>query len=81
MYGEGIDIYGEVLDLAIEHDIILKSGAWFSYEGDKIGQGRIAVIQLLKDNEELFKEIKNKIIKSMKPKEFQPSEKELAEAV
>lgn len=81
IYGEGIDIYGEILDLAIEHDIILKSGAWFSYEGNKIGQGRIAVLQLLKDNEGLFKEIKDKIVKSMKPKEFQPSEKELAEAV
>jgi len=43
MYGEGISQTGEVIDLGVEHDIIQKSGAWFSYEGEKIGQGREAV--------------------------------------
>lgn len=58
LYGEGIDQCGEVLDAAVEKGIVGKSGSWYSFEGDKIGQGREAVRQLLKDNEELFIKIK-----------------------
>lgn len=61
MYGEGISRAGEVLDVAVEHNLIQKSGSWFSYNGDKLGQGRDAVRQLLKDNPELMAEVENKI--------------------
>lgn len=57
MYGEGISVTGEVIDLGVEHDIIVKSGAWFSYEGEKIGQGREAVRAYLKANPEIFEKI------------------------
>ncbi len=57
MYGEGISVTGEVIDLGVEHDIIVKSGAWFSYEGEKIGQGREAVRGYLKANPEVFEKI------------------------
>jgi len=66
MYGEGISKVGEIIDLAVEHEIIQKSGSWFSYEGAKLGQGRDAVKQLLSDNlemsEEIEKKIKNKLM-------------------
>lgn len=58
IYGEGIDSVGEVLDKAVTKDIVKKSGSWFSYSEVKLGQGRESVRQLLKDNEELFNEIK-----------------------
>jgi recombination protein RecA len=57
MYGEGISQTGEVIDLGVEHDIIQKSGAWFSYEGEKIGQGREAVRGYLKANPQVFEKI------------------------
>ena len=61
MYGEGISKVGEVLDLAVEHDIIKKSGSWFSYEDTKLGQGRDAVKSLIKDNPELMDELEDKV--------------------
>lgn len=61
MYGEGISKAGEVIDLAVELDIIKKSGSWFSYEGNRLGQGRDAVKQLIKDNPELMEELEKKI--------------------
>ncbi len=61
MYGEGISKVGEVLDLAVELDIIKKSGSWFSYGDTRLGQGRDSVKDLLKDNEELMVELENKI--------------------
>jgi recombination protein RecA len=61
MYGEGISRAGEVLDLAVEMEIIKKSGSWFSYNSERLGQGRDAVKELLKDNEELMEELANKI--------------------
>jgi recombination protein RecA len=57
LYGEGISKAGEVLDLAVEQKIIQKSGAWFSYNGDKLGQGRENVRKLLQDNPDLMAEI------------------------
>jgi recombination protein RecA len=50
MYGEGISKIGEILDIGVEHDIIEKSGSWFSYGGSKLGQGRDSVKAILKDN-------------------------------
>ena len=61
MFGKGISRAGEVLDLAVEHDIIKKSGAWFSYNGSKLGQGRDAVKAMLEDNPELMDEIADKV--------------------
>lgn len=61
MYGEGISKVGEVLDLAVELEIVKKSGSWFSYESNRLAQGRDAVKQLLKDNPELTEELERKI--------------------
>lgn len=61
MYGRGISRAGEVLDLAVEHGIIQKSGSWFSYEGTKLGQGRDTVKDLIEDNVEMQKEIEAKL--------------------
>jgi recombination protein RecA len=57
MYGEGISRYGEVIDLGVEHKIIEKSGAWFSYKGERLGQGRENAKAALRDNPELFARI------------------------
>ncbi|MEO5569390.1 MAG: recombinase RecA [Bacteroidia bacterium] len=61
MYGEGISKVGEIVDLGVEHNIVKKSGSWFSYGDTKLGQGRDAVKQLLIDNPELSEEIEEKI--------------------
>ena len=62
IYGKGISKEGEIVDLATEYDIIHKSGAWFSYNGIKIGQGRENTKQYLIDNPEIQKEIEEKIM-------------------
>lgn len=61
MYGEGVSKIGEIVDLGVEHNIVKKSGSWFSYGDTKLGQGRDAVKTLLLDNEELATEIEDKI--------------------
>lgn len=61
MYGEGVSKVGEILDMAVELNVVKKSGAWFSYGDTKLGQGRDAVKQLLKDNPELSAELEGKI--------------------
>lgn len=61
MYGEGVSKTGEILDLAVEFEVIKKSGSWFSYGDTKLGQGRDAVKALLKDNPELADELELKI--------------------
>ena len=61
MYGEGISKTGEILDLAVEFEIIKKSGSWFSYGETKLGQGRDAVKSLIKDNPEMAEELEQKI--------------------
>jgi recombination protein RecA len=61
MYGEGISKVGEIIDIGVEFDIIKKAGSWFSYEGNKLGQGRDAVKTLLLDNPELMEELETKI--------------------
>ena len=61
MYGEGISKVGEVLDLAVDFEIIKKSGSWFSYGETKLGQGRDAVKSLIKDNPEMTDELEQKI--------------------
>ena len=61
IFGEGISLLGELVDLGVEFDIIKKSGSWFSYGETKIGQGRDAVKQILKDNPELKEEIEARV--------------------
>lgn len=67
MYGEGVSYIGEVLDLAVDHDIIAKSGAWFSYEGEKIGQGREAAKNYLKEHPEVCEEVAAKVRAAINP--------------
>jgi len=66
MYGEGISKVGEVIDIAVDNEIIKKSGSWFSYEDTKLGQGRDAVKALLRDNPELMDELEEKVRKVAK---------------
>jgi recombination protein RecA len=61
MYGQGISKVGEILDLAVTHEIIKKSGSWFSYGDTKLGQGRDAVKVLIKDNPDLMDELEEKV--------------------
>ena len=72
IFGEGISKMGEVIDMGVEFGIVQKSGSWFSYGADKLGQGRDAVRQLLLDNPELANEIEGKI--RAKIKEVQEAE-------
>ena len=61
MYGQGISKAGELIDLGVEHDILTKSGSWFSYGDTRLGQGRDTVKQLFIDNPELAEEVEAKI--------------------
>ncbi|WP_420578670.1 recombinase RecA [Ekhidna sp.] len=61
MYGRGISKSGEIVDIGVELDVIQKSGSWFSYDGNKLGQGRDAVKALIEDNPELMEELEKKI--------------------
>lgn len=61
MYGQGISRVGELVDLAVKADVIQKAGAWFSYNGERLGQGRENVKEMLLNNEELYKEIEEKL--------------------
>jgi recombination protein RecA len=61
IFGEGISKTGEIIDMGVELSIVQKSGSWYSYNGDKLGQGRDAVKQLLMDNPGLATDIETKI--------------------
>ena len=65
MYGTGISKVGEIIDLAVNAEIINKSGSWFSYEGTKLGQGRDAVKSLLIDNPELMEKLEKQIVEAI----------------
>jgi recombination protein RecA len=65
MYGEGISREGDLLDLAVEHKIVDKSGAWFAYGGDRLGQGRENAKQFLKDNPQVARAIEDKVRKEL----------------
>lgn len=69
MYGEGVSKVGEILDLCVDNDIIQKSGSWFSYNGEKIGQGKETVKTAIKNNESLFNELESKLLAKMYSKE------------
>ena len=67
MYGKGISRIGELIDLAVDTDVINKAGAWFSYGETRLGQGRDKVKMLLEENEELAKEIEEKVLANIAP--------------
>ena len=69
LYGDGISHEGEVIDMAVELNLMQKSGAWYSYQGNKIGQGRDNAREFLKNNPEVLTEIEDKIreLKGVKP--------------
>jgi recombination protein RecA len=74
LYGEGISRLGEVLDLGVASNIIEKSGAWFAYQGEKIGQGRDNAREFLKENSDLAFEIENKVREHLGVPLLPPSE-------
>lgn len=67
MYGEGISYVAELLDLCVDHNIVKKSGAWFSYNGEKIGQGKEAAKNFIKSNPSLMDELSTKLHEAMNP--------------
>lgn len=64
MYGEGCSLEGEIVDLGASLDIINRSGAWFSYNGERLGQGRDNVKEVIRNNPELKKELYDKIMEN-----------------
>ncbi|HEY1045700.1 MAG TPA: recombinase RecA [Bacteroidia bacterium] len=74
MYGRGISRVGEVLDLAVDNNIVQKSGSWFSYNGTKLGQGRDAVKDLLEDNHEMIMDIEKKLKEKLMTGQIQIAE-------
>jgi recombination protein RecA len=65
LYGEGISREGEIIDMGVEAKVLEKSGAWYAYEGEKIGQGKDNAREFLKENPELAVEIENKVRSSL----------------
>ena len=61
MYGEGISKQGELIDLGVKHKLVEKAGAWYSYNGNKVGQGKSNSIKFLKENPEIADEIEGKL--------------------
>ena len=74
IYGEGISKYGELVDLGVDLKLIQKSGSWYSYEEERIGQGRDAVMELLKTNNDITQKIEQKIRAEMNPSKTNTSE-------
>ena len=66
MFNEGISRVGEIVDMGVEKGILTKSGSWYSYEGNKLAQGRDAAKNVLRDNPDLAEEIENKIMETLK---------------
>ena len=70
LYGKGINKAGELLDIGAEHKIVEKSGAWYSYNDEKIGQGKVNASEYLKQNPKIMREIEDKIYKAIKDSEL-----------
>ena len=66
LFGQGISRVGEIIDLGVQYGIVKKSGAWYSYDGTKLGQGRDAAKQMVADNPELAEELEAKIMEALK---------------
>ncbi len=73
LYGEGISREGEVIDLGVEHKVVDKSGAWYAYNGEKIGQGRDNSRDYLKEHPDLAREIENKVRAALGVTAIQPA--------
>jgi len=73
LYGEGISKEGELIDLGVQHELVQKSGAWYSYGGNRIGQGKDNVRQHLKDNPDIAQEIESTLRKKLLPESVQTS--------
>lgn len=71
LYGEGINLYGELIDLGVKHKLVEKAGAWYSYNGEKIGQGKANACKFLKENPEIAKEL-DKTLRDMLLQTGQP---------
>lgn len=69
MYGKGISVTGDVLDCAVNEGIVSKAGSWFSYNGERIGQGRENVKAFLQNNPDILEEIKGKVLAALAPEE------------
>ncbi|HEY5702589.1 MAG TPA: recombinase RecA [Gammaproteobacteria bacterium] len=80
LYGEGISREGEIINLGVQHELIEKTGAWYSYNGDRIGQGKDNVRNFLKENPEMAQEIEQKIREKVLPKVKVAESEEEAEA-
>jgi protein RecA len=80
MYGTGISVPGEVLDMAVENKVVQKSGAWFSYGDQRLGQGRENVKNFLRDNPELLETIRTQIIAVVRPDLNKPADEPAVEA-
>lgn len=76
LYGEGIDEYGEVVEMGVETGIIEKSGTFFKYDDVSLGQGKEKVKETFKNNPELYQEIRKKVADSYTPREFENTEEE-----
>jgi recombination protein RecA len=79
MFNEGISTAGDLIDLAVKHELVGKAGAWFSYKDEKIGQGREAAKQFLKDHPEVMKELDKQIRILSFPKPTDPKAKPVVE--
>lgn len=82
LYGDGISHEGEVIDMAVDLNLMQKSGAWYSYQGNKIGQGRDNAREFLKNNPEVLTEIEDKIrelkgVKTLKKAEVEDADVEI----
>jgi recombination protein RecA len=73
MYGQGISKIGEIIDIGVELNIINKAGSWFSYDGNKLGQGRDAVKKIFEDNPEMMEEVELKIKARIKGEDLEKS--------
>ena len=80
LYGEGISREGELIDLGVQHGLVDKSGAWYSYKGDRIGQGRDNVREFIKQNPAMAQELDSALREIMLPRKGAPEEAEEAQA-
>jgi recombination protein RecA len=65
IYGEGISKEGDLVDLGVQHNLIEKSGAWYSYKGERIGQGRENAKQFLRENSDVYKKVDTELRKQL----------------
>jgi len=78
LYGQGISREGELIDLGVAHNLVEKSGSWYSYDGDRIGQGKENVRQFLLDNPEIAEDLNTKLRAILLPKKADAGEQDIA---